>query len=101
VGVGGLLDYARIKFSHGEYGVEEDTHGQYKIGEEELSFESWGAMIRTKEDGVVATQMAIPKQKVRKPQLIYDVDQQSNGKAPKKKKTGAEKKDVSCFWVFT
>lgn len=99
------MDYARIKFARGVFGVEEDNNGQYKIGGEDLSFEMWGQMIHTrKEEGVCVAQVEIPKQKIRAPQLIYDVETtKSNGRASKRKKPGkgdGDKKEVSMLFIY-
>jgi hypothetical protein len=79
----------------GDYDVEEDEEGAISIGGQELSFETWGQLTRTQEDGVCKADVVLPRQKKRKPKLIYDVASTSNGKssAKKRQQKGEDKDD--------
>ncbi|KAI6240420.1 hypothetical protein M3Y99_00474300 [Aphelenchoides fujianensis] len=60
MGVGGILDFARIRFGNGlrEWEVEQDDHGRFTFDGEELSFDMWAQMNQTGEDGVFRAEKA-------------------------------------------
>lgn len=60
-----MLEEARVKFAteNGELDVEEDEDGLYKIGGEELSFETWGKINRITDYDIVHSNYIPPKQK--------------------------------------
>ncbi|KAI6234742.1 hypothetical protein M3Y99_00763700 [Aphelenchoides fujianensis] len=96
MGVGGILDFARIRFGNGlrEWEVEQDDHGRFTFDGEELSFDMWAQMNQTGEDGVFRADVPIPPQRRRKPKMLYDYEGPStNGtkKAEKRKKPPKEK----------
>lgn len=65
MGVGQLLEEARIKFAteNGELDVEEDEDGIYTIGGQELSFETWGEINKIEDHDIVHSTYIPPKNK--------------------------------------
>lgn len=65
-----------------------------------MSFESWGQLNRTKDDGVCKANVVLPKQKIKRPKLIYDVASTSNGNSTKKKTKPEKPKKVDVSYLM-
>ncbi|KAI6237772.1 hypothetical protein M3Y95_00300100 [Aphelenchoides besseyi] len=96
MGVAGMLDFARIRFANeqGQWDMKEEKDGRFTVDGEELSFEMWGEMNRTADDGVFVANNNHPPQRRMKPKMLYDyTEPPSNGSATKKKQKSKEPKE--------
>lgn len=108
-----LEQYRHLHTDQGQFDIDEHADGSYQIAGQELTFESWGQLTRSNEDGIVRADYVPANQPRKKKRAISPIEWKhlgkastSNGAAKKKKKNvdsdGEEVRDIvlDCHWFL-